>query len=98
LLEKIQKFDPVGLGNPAAVFLTKQIEIIEVKAVGREARHLKLKLKQDEHIFDSIFFGGGEMYPNLALKAKIDVIYSLEDNSWNGYKNLQLKIKDLHFV
>jgi single-stranded-DNA-specific exonuclease len=95
LLDKLNKFEPTGLGNPGATFLTKQVEFIDAKPVGREARHLKLKLRQNEHTFDSIYFGGGEMYSKLFPKAKIDVVYSLEDNSWNGYKNLQLKIKDL---
>jgi single-stranded-DNA-specific exonuclease len=95
LLTELQQFEPTGLGNPGATFATRNVELIEVKAVGRESRHLKMKLKQGEHVFDSIFFGGGEMYPELPLEAKIDIVYSLEDNTWNGYKNLQLKIKDL---
>jgi single-stranded-DNA-specific exonuclease len=95
LLTKLQKFDPTGLGNPGATFLTKQVELVSAKTVGREAKHLKLKLKQDEHFFDSIFFGGGEMYSKLPTGTKVDIVYSLEDNSWNGYKNLQLKIRDI---
>jgi single-stranded-DNA-specific exonuclease len=94
-LEELKQFEPTGLGNPGSTFATNDVEIIEVKAVGREARHLKLKLKQNEQVFDSIFFGGGEMYPDLSSKAKIDIVYNLEDNTWNGYKNLQLKIKDI---
>lgn len=95
LLDKLNQFEPTGLGNPGATFLTKQVELVDAKPVGREARHLKLKLKQDEHIFDSIFFGGGEMYSKLTSSQKVDIVYSLEDNSWNGYKNLQLKVKDM---
>jgi single-stranded-DNA-specific exonuclease len=95
LLDELKQFEPTGFGNPGATFLTKQVELIDAKPVGREARHLKLKLKQDEHTFDSIFFGGGGMYSKLTSGPKLDVVYSLEDNSWNGYKNLQLKVKDM---
>ena len=95
LLTELQKFDPTGLGNPGATFITKGVGLASAKTVGREAKHLKLKLKQNEQLFDSIFFGGGEMYSKLAPGAKIDIVFSLEDNSWNGYKNLQLKIKDI---
>lgn len=98
LLEELNKFDPIGPGNPGPTFLARGVEIEEVKTVGREARHLKLKLKQNEQYFDSIFFGGGEKYSYLKPKSNIDIVYSLEDNSWNGYKNLQLKIKDLKAV
>jgi single-stranded-DNA-specific exonuclease len=95
LLGKLIQFDPTGLENPGATFMSKNVEVISAKPVGREARHLKLELKQGEQVFDSIFFGGGEMYSSLSPEAKIDIAYSLEDNSWNGYKKLQLKIKDL---
>jgi single-stranded-DNA-specific exonuclease len=97
LLEKLEQFEPTGLGNPGATFMTRSVEVLDIKLVGREARHLKSKLKQNGQVFDSIFFGGGEMYSKLSSDQKVNVAYSLEDNSWNGYKNLQLKIKDLDF-
>jgi single-stranded-DNA-specific exonuclease len=95
LLNELNRFDPTGLGNPGATFTTHNVEVLDAKPVGRDARHLKLKLKQDEQVFDSIFFGGGEMYSSLISKTKVDIVYNLEDNSWNGYKNLQLKVKDI---
>ncbi len=63
--------------------------------MGSASRHLKIKLRKDEQVFDSIFFGGGEMYSNLKIGSKVDVAYSVEENVWNGYKNLQLKIRDI---
>lgn len=98
LLDQLKQFEPTGLGNLGASFLSKEVEVVEAKTVGREARHLKLKLKQGEQIFDSIYFGGGEIYSTLSSKAKVNVVYSLEDNSWNGYKNLQLKVRDLKII
>jgi len=95
LLEKLNQFDPIGLGNPGPTFVAKDVEVKDVKTVGKEAKHLKITLKQDEHFFDSIYFGGGEKYPDLKSGAKIDIVYQLEDNTWNGSQNLQLKIKDL---
>jgi single-stranded-DNA-specific exonuclease len=96
LVSKLKSFEPTGLGNFTAVFLSKKVEILDVRPVGREARHLKLKLKQNEHIFDSIFFGGGENYSELAPGSLADVVYSVEENVWNGNISLQLKIKDIN--
>jgi len=95
LIKMLISFEPTGLGNPGPVFSTKGVEIVDIKPVGRESKHLKLKLKQDEHIFDSIFFGGGENYSDLTLRSKIDLAYSVEENIWNGYTSLQLKVKDI---
>jgi single-stranded-DNA-specific exonuclease len=71
------------------------VEVLDVRTVGREAKHLKLTLRQNGQVFDSIYFGGGEMYSKLTPDKKIDVAYQLEDNTWNGMKSLQLKIKDV---
>lgn len=95
LCDRLKDFEPTGLGNPGATFVSKQVEILSVKPVGKEARHLKMKLKQDEHVFDSIFFGGGEIYSDVPVNSKIDVVYNLEENIWNGNRSLQLKVKDL---
>lgn len=95
LVSQLKEFEPTGLGNPAPVFASHDVEVISVKTVGRESRHLKLKLKQDEHIIDSIFFGGGEMYSELKAGTKIDIAYRLEENTWNGYTNIQLAVRDI---
>ncbi len=98
LIKILKEFEPVGIGNPGAVFLTKNVELINAKPVGRESKHLKLKFKQNEHIFDSIFFGGGENYSNLPSGTKMDIVYSVEENTWNGYVSIQLKIKDIKII
>jgi single-stranded-DNA-specific exonuclease len=94
LIKKLKEFEPTGLGNPGATFMTEDVEVLAVKTVGSEARHLKLKLRGNDQVFDSIFFGGGEMYSKLKIGSKIDVVYAVEENIWNGYKSIQLKIKD----
>lgn len=95
LLEKINEFEPTGLGNPTPTFATKGVEVIDAKTVGRDSKHLKLRLRQNEQIIDSIYFGGGEIYSLLTPDSKIDIAYQLENNIWNGFRNLQLKVKDI---
>ena len=99
LLEELNKFEPTGLGNFTPLFCTRKVEVIDAKPVGREAKHLKLKLSQDGKIFDAIWFSPPIDYLiNQPINQAVDVVYSLEDNSWNGYKNLQLKIRDIKIV
>ncbi len=95
LADKLKDFEPTGIGNASPTFMSQNVEIISSKAVGREAKHLKLKLKQDEQVFDSIYFGGGEMYSKLPAKSKIDIVYRLEENIWNGVSSLQLQVRDI---
>jgi single-stranded-DNA-specific exonuclease len=95
LVERIKDFYPTGLGNPTPTFASYGVEVLDARAVGKEAKHIKLKLSQTEHVLDSIFFGGGEIYSKLPNGTKIDIAYQLEENTWNGVKSLQLKIKDV---
>lgn len=96
LLDKLKAFEPTGLGNPSPVFLGQEVEIVNAKTVGRDAKHLKLVLKQDEHVFDSIFFGGGEIYSKLKPKSKIEVVFQIEENLWNGNRSIQIRVRDIH--
>ena len=95
LNEELKEFEPTGLGNPSPTFVSRDVEVISVKTVGKGAKHLKLKLKQDEQVFDSIFFGGGEIYSKLPTHSRINIVYRLEEDTWNGFGNLQLMIRDI---
>lgn len=97
LAKCIKEFEPTGLGNPGPSFVSKNVEIADIRTVGRDAKHLKLKLKQNEQVIDSIFFGGGEIYSKLKRGSKADFVFQVEEDSWNGYGKIQLKIKDIRF-
>ena len=94
LLDKLSQFEPTGIGNFTPTFASEKVEIIEARLVGADKRHLKLKLKQDKKIFSAIGFGMGEYFLQLVKDKPIDVVYSIEEDSWNGRSDIQLKLKD----
>lgn len=96
LYQKLTDFNPTGLGNPTPSFLTRKAELLEARTVGQGEKHLKLKLKQNEQTFDAIYFGGGNIYSKISPQIQIDVVYAVDDNTWNGNTSLQLKIRDCH--
>ncbi len=95
LVERIKEFEPTGLGNPGPTFVSRKVEVIDAKTVGRDAKHLKLKLKQHEQIFDSIFFGGGENYSKLAPGSIIEAVFQVEEDLWSGIRRIQLRVRDI---
>lgn len=95
LVEEIEKFEPLGLGNPAAVFATHGVEVVSVRAVGQEGKHLKLILRNEGREYEGIGFGLGRYMMEIKEGESVGVAYSLERNIWNGRENLQLKIKDI---
>lgn len=94
LYENLRAFDPVGTGNPGPSFVTKKVEVVSVKKVGKTASHLKLKLKQHDFEFDAIAFGLGLTH-FVNQSDVIDVMYQIDEDSWNGGGIIQLRIKDI---
>jgi len=95
LAETISTLEPTGSGNSAPVFVTKEVAVIDARAVGKTGTHLKLKLQENGKVLDTIAFGFGYLSPKLPPGSLIDIAYNLEENEWNGRKNLQLKAKDI---
>ncbi len=95
LAETIATFEPTGSGNSAPVFVTKEVTVVDARAVGKTGTHLKLRLQENGKVFDSIAFGFGYLSPKLAPGSLIDIAYNLEENEWNGRTNLQLNAKDI---
>lgn len=95
----IQQLAPFGMKNPEPVFAARGVIINEAKVVGKDKRHLKLKLQiKDSKPLDAIAFGMGDRSKELRVGEKIDVAYSLSLDTWNGNRKLQLKIKDIKTV
>ncbi len=97
LVSKLNEFEPVGLGNPTPTFVTDNVGVLDIRSVGRENKHLKLKLIHGETLVDAIGFNLGSVFPKITPETKLSVVYSVEENVWNGNVNLQLKIRDIGF-
>lgn len=95
LVNFLKKFEPTGIGNPAPSFVTEEVSILNARAVGMNGKHLKLTLEKDDKVFDAIAFGFGDLYIKILPEARVDIVYKLEENIWNGNKNLELNIKDI---
>jgi len=97
LYNQIRKFEPYGIGNPRPVFLMKGVKIISLRLVGVDKKHLKFLLASpDQNMsFDAIGFDLHYFSQTLQVNDKIDVVFTIDEDTWNGQKKLQLKILDL---
>ena len=94
VLKHLAFLEPTGYGNPEAVFVSRDVKVKSLRTVGSDGKHLKLTL-EDEHgtIVDSIGFRLGHLKDQ--LPARVDVLYRLELNEYNGRRSLQLNLKDV---
>lgn len=94
LLHEIALLQPTGYGNPDATFVSRGAKAKSSRTVGAEGRHLKLLLEDERGVaVDAIGFRMG--YLRDQLPGRVDVIYSLESNEYNGRVSLQLNLKDV---
>lgn len=97
LLENLDKMKPFGIGNYAPVFCSKSCSVVDVKLVGSEAKHLKLKLKNNSEILDAIGFGMGDCYESVLDNKIINVAFTPQLDTWSGNNKIQLVLKDIHY-
>ena len=90
-LKIIEKFKPFGMGNPQPLFLTHGMLVEDVRRVGPQNEHLKLQVEG----LGTIGFGMGNRAAMIRPGNLVDLVFSLEEDNYNGNGNLQLKIKDL---
>ncbi|MFH1523102.1 MAG: single-stranded-DNA-specific exonuclease RecJ [Patescibacteria group bacterium] len=92
LVEAIEKFEPFGEGNPRQKFVSRNILIRDVINMGIDSQHVKFRL--DNGLW-ALAFGQAENYKDLKIGDKVDIVYYVEENRFNGKVNLQLKIIDI---
>lgn len=95
IFKEVQRFAPFGGNNPVPLFLLKKLMVSEIRNVGSKANHLKMVLQKNEKKFAAIGFGLSNFCDKIKIGNKIDIVFELISNEWNGTKELQLKIIDL---
>lgn len=94
ILNKIDELRPFGMGNSQPVFLTKELGIVSSDIIGKDKTHLKLKLYGEGKYLKAVFFGGAGFKKDLKTGEKIDVVYTLNKNEYNGNTYVDLIVKD----
>ena len=90
----LSQMEPFGPDNIKPVFIVKNVTDTGYSKVVRDL-HIKLLVTQDNIVFSGIGFNLAEKMNQLAGRQPVDVVFTLDENVWNGNKNLQLKVIDL---
>lgn len=91
LLEELEKFEPFGQDNERPKFLSRGLAIMDKISMGAEAQHIKFRFGA----IWAVAFGQAENYKDFKIGDKIDAVYYLEFNEFNGRKSAQMKIVDI---
>jgi single-stranded-DNA-specific exonuclease len=90
---------PFGPQNMKPVFMSRHcIDKGGSRLVGKDQNHLKLELLDSSGtVLQGIGFNLGHHHAKLKQKQLFSILYTLDENEFNGNKDLQLVVKDLQF-
>lgn len=88
-----QRMQPFGVGNPRPVLQSDNVRVRTARVVG--SGHLQLSLTDDHVVWPAIAFRQASLLPLTPAGAIVDIVYNLDENTWNGDRRLQLVIKDV---
>ncbi len=100
LFDILDKFKPFGVANEQPQYLARGVTVHQLQPVGKEGKHLRIMVKhKTQKIKKTIGWGlcSGDTDWGKVLKPgdKIDMVFQINVNEWNGNRELQLTIVDL---
>ena len=93
-VKSLELLEPFGEGNKMPLFLLRNLKIDSIRSLSG-GKHLKLTLKQDNNIVDAIGFNMGDLSKEYLLGDKVDVVGTIEINSFGNKENIQINLKDI---
>jgi len=92
----IKQFEPCGPGNMHPLFLTRNLTLSAPPRLLKD-QHLKFTVRDEEkRTFDVIGFNMAHYFESLKESGRsVSLVYSIDENEWNGKTTFQLRLRDL---
>ncbi|MCC6458260.1 MAG: single-stranded-DNA-specific exonuclease RecJ [Caldilineaceae bacterium] len=95
-LGQLARLEPTGYDNPTPHLLCRNLRVRDLRTVGG-GKHLKMIVDQDAQssVLDAVAFRQGEWANELQVGDRVDLVFQLEANEWQGRQSLQLNVQDM---
>lgn len=90
----ISQMEPFGPENMRPVFIAQNIEDTGYSKIVKDL-HVRFVVKQHNVTFTGIGFNMAEKFYLLQTKKPLDIVFTIDENEWNGNTSLQLKVIDI---
>lgn len=93
----LKQFAPFGPQNMTPIFLTRNVRFKQSLPIGEDKKHLRCLItdSQEKITLVGVGFGLGHKHSVLAQQQLFDIVYSIEENTWQGKTSLQLHLRDI---
>jgi len=93
LAERLQRFEPIGRGNPACNWLLKDVHITDRKDL--KGGVMRLSLSDGHHFVPAIVFKGNVLRESLEIGQVVSVLGQLKLDDWRGNGAIQFVVEDV---
>jgi hypothetical protein len=93
----LSQMEPFGPDNMRPVFLARNVHGLWFSKIVKE-QHIRFVLKQNNVTLQGIGFNMAAKFPLLQNRQPLDIVFTIDENEWNGEKNLQIKMIDLPYT
>lgn len=91
----LKQFEPFGPANMRPVFVSRRLTDHQGSSMPVKDTHLRLVARQQHGVIvEGIGFGLADKYP-IVRDGAFDLVYTIEENEYNGNTRLQVKVLDV---
>lgn len=96
-VKSLNVLKPFGIKNQEPKFVTNSLTIADITFVGREKKHLTMRVTDGSNTKKAIYFNAleNDLVKNLRISDTIDIVYKLKENMFNGKTYIDLHLIDL---
>lgn len=92
-VDAFSAMQPTGFGNPAPVFCVRGVHTTDVRTIGKDGAHLRMRLAQGSDMRSAIGFRMGDRAAN--LPEVIEAIITLSINVWQDKRSVQCELRQM---
>jgi single-stranded-DNA-specific exonuclease len=89
--------EPFGPQNMRPVFMATNVADTGYSKIVKDL-HIRFVLKQDGKTFTGIGFNMADKFYLVETRKPLDIVFTIDENEWNGETNLQLKVIDIRLT
>lgn len=97
LVDSVESFRPFGRDNSKPLFVIENLELTEVKVIGKNKNHLRCKVRVGENGKElaALFWNKAKLSKELNVGDKVSIAARVDINDWNGNQYLQFIGEDV---
>jgi single-stranded-DNA-specific exonuclease len=90
----LTQMEPFGPENMRPVFIARNVTDTGYSKILKEL-HVRFVVKQHNVVLTGIGFNMSHKFHLMQLNKPLDMVFTIDENEWNGEKTLQLKVTDI---